>query len=219
MPPVLPRRVADPDPAARAAEHVARAILAAPAEFHVAFPGGPGTSRLLARLARYKLPWEKLVAWQADERVAPDFDEARHYTRLYAALAVPARFVPIPVDPARDPSGETAARRYAELLALPPTRGVLDLVLLELGPAGESGALFPGDPALRSPQGDTLASGPWAGHRHVGLNLPALARARELVFLAEGDSGHAVAARVSSGDVALPAGRLRHPRATVFAPA
>ncbi|MBM4392823.1 MAG: 6-phosphogluconolactonase [Deltaproteobacteria bacterium] len=216
---MLPRRVADPDPATRAADHVAHAILAASTEIHVAFPGGPGTSRLLARLARYRLRWEKLVAWQADERVAPDFDEARHYTRLFAALAVPARFVPIPVDPARDPSGETAARRYAELLALPPTRGVLDLVILEFGPGGESGALFPGDPALRAPQGDTLASGPWAGHRHVGLNLPALARARELVFLAEGEAGRDVAARVAAGDVAVPAGRLRHPRASIFAPA
>ena len=52
--------------------------------------------------------------------------------------------------------------------------------------------------------------GTWAGHRHVGLNLPALARARELVFLAEGEAGR---------DVAVPAGRLRHPRASIFAPA
>ncbi|MBM4393733.1 MAG: hypothetical protein FJ090_21615 [Deltaproteobacteria bacterium] len=53
----------------------------------------------------------------------------------------------------------------------------------------------------------------------MGLNLPALARARELVFLAEGEAGRDVAARVPAGDVAVPAGRLRHPRASIFAPA
>lgn len=205
----------DPDPAARVAEHVARGVLAGPSQ--VAFSGGKSPWRMVELLCRYALPWENLTAWQVDERVAPDFDEARNYTHLFARLTVPVKIQAIPVDVSADPSGERAARRYAELLALPPARGTLDLVHLGLGDDGHTASLFPGDAALRLRDEAVVAVGPFLGHRRVTLTLPTIARARELVFLVTGASKREALRKLLAGDTSIPAGRIRHPRCVVYA--
>ena len=212
---MLPRLVVDADPTARAAEHIARRVRVGPAQ--VAFSGGRTPWRMVDQLARYDLPWENLTAWQVDERVAPDFDEARNYTHLFAKLAVPAKFQPIPVDAKGDPTGTRAARRYAELLALPPARGTLDLVHLGLGDDGHTASLFPGDAVLNLREGGAVAVGPYLGHYRVTLTLPAIARAQEIVFLVTGSSKREPLRKLLAGEVSIPAGRIRHPRCVVYA--
>jgi 6-phosphogluconolactonase len=209
--------VVDADPAARAAEHLAQVVLGAQRDVALAFSGGKSPWRMVETLAKYPLPWPRVSAWQVDERVAPDFDDARNYTHLFARLPVPARFVPVPIDAKADKTGAKAAARYAAMLQGPATRGVLDLVHLGLGDDGHTASLFPGDPALKLRDVDVAAVGPHLGHRRVTLTLPAICRARELVFLVSGASKREPLRKLLAGDVSIPAGRIRHPRCVVYA--
>lgn len=199
------------------ADFIAQRLIRASRPMHVAFSGGKSPNAMFTQLALHPIPWEQVTVWQADERVAADFDEARNWTHLWARLAVPAKFSPIPIAAIGDPQGVAAARRYDEMLAMPATRGVLDLIHLGLGNDGHTASLFAGDPVLRRREPDVAAVGPYLGHHRVTLTLPAIARARALVFLVTGAEKRAVLHQFLAGDVKIPAGMLRHPDFTVFA--
>ena len=214
---MLGKLVVEADAPRACAHFIAQRMIRAGHEVHVAFSGGKSPNRMFEHLSAMPVPWEDVSIWQVDERVAPDFDDARNWTHLWSRLAVPAKLVPIPIDAAGDPRGTFAAHRYAELLANPATRGVLDLVHLGLGDDGHTASLFPGDPILRKREPDVSAVGPYLGHSRVTLTLPAIARARALVFLVTGESKREVLKRLLAGDTKIPAGMLRHPDFTVFA--
>ncbi len=215
---MTPRLIVCHDPAERAAAHLARAAQASGELFHVAFSGGRTPWRMVEALASFDLHWARLWAWQVDERVAPCGSEARNATQLYARLPAPVIRRPVPVDPARDPSGEAAARAYADDLR-GSTGGALHLVHLGLGDDGHTASLFPGDPALERDDVDVVAVGPHLGHRRVTLTLGALHRAGELVFLVTGAAKRPRLAQLLDGDASIPAGRIRHPRCVVYADA
>jgi 6-phosphogluconolactonase len=214
---LLGRLVVDADAPRACAHFLAQRLIRAGRPMHVAFSGGRSPWKMVEQLVLVPLSWEQVTVWQVDERVAPDFDEARNWTHLWSRFAVPAKFAPIPVDAKADPEGTAAARRYAEMLGGPATRGVLDLVHLGLGDDGHTASLFPGDAALKLREPDAVAVGPYLGHRRVTLTLPALARARALVFLVTGATKRQRLKQLLEGDVRIPAGRLRHPDFTVFA--
>ena len=214
---MLANLVVEADAARACAHFVAQRVIRAARPMHVAFSGGRSPNKMFEQLSPLPIPWEQVTIWQVDERVAPDFDDARNWTHLWARLAVPAKFSPILIDAAADPRGEAAARRYADLLAGPATRGALDLVHLGLGNDGHTASLFPGDPVLRRREPDVFAVGPHLGHYRVTLTLPAIARARAIVFLVTGADKREMLKRLIAGDVDIPAGMLRHPDFTVFA--
>jgi 6-phosphogluconolactonase len=214
---VLAKLIVERDAPRACADFIAQRIIRAARPFHLALSGGKSPWRMVEQLAPKPVAWEQVSIWQVDERVAPDFDDARNWTQLWSRLAVPARFCPIHIDHLADPLGDASAVRYAEMLAGPATRGVLDLVHLGLGADGHTASLFPGDPALRRREPDVAAVGPYLGHRRVTLTLPAIARARALVFLVTGADKNAALKQLLAGDVKIPAGMLRHPDFTVFA--
>src|SRR5580658_6268712 len=119
--------LADPDAVARAgaafvAER-ARVAVAANGSFHFAVSGGHTPWAMFAELAAETVPWESVVIYQVDERVAPPGDPDRNLTHLTKALgSAPAQVRPMPVN---DSDLAAAAASYAA--ALP---GHFDLVHL-----------------------------------------------------------------------------------------
>jgi 6-phosphogluconolactonase len=135
-----------------AAAHVAErlAVAARRGNAAVVLPGGRGGRPfMLALAARGEVPWARVDVFFTDECWLPDADPRRtwHVAResLLAPRAVPAdRVHPIVVG-AHDAA--SAAATYRALLAGQPA---LDVVVLELGAAGEIAAVAPGSAAARS---------------------------------------------------------------------
>ena len=132
------------------------------------------------------------VMWFSDERcVAPD-DERSNYGMVKAALLDPLDDRPLPtVHRMRGELGphEAADEYERELRAAGPPR--FDLVLLGIGGDGHLASMFPDQDSLA--ERSRLALGvEQAGLEpyvpRVTLTLPALVTARQIVFLATGES-------------------------------
>lgn len=136
--------------------------------------------------------------WIGDERcVAPD-DELSNFAMIKRSLLDPLADVAQPV--VRRIKGElgpdeAAADYERELQAAGPPE--FDIVLLGIGPDGHTASLFPDQDSLA--ERDRLVVGvPKAGLEpyvaRVTLTLPALANARQVVFLVVGESKAAAVA-------------------------
>ena len=202
--------LADPDAVARAgAEYVAErahAAVAASGSFHFAVSGGHTPWAMFAELASLTVPWEAIVIYQVDERVAPPGDPDRNLTHLTAALgSAPAQVRAMPVN---ESDLAAAAASYAAVLP-----GQFDLVHLGLGPDGHTASLVPGDPVLSVT--DRLAAAltqPYQDHVRMTLAYPALARARQILWLVTGDDKKEPLARLLAGDQDDPGRPVSRPR-------
>jgi 6-phosphogluconolactonase len=159
-------------------------------------------ARLFQALGEEDVPWERVAIFQVDERVAPPGHPDRNLSELLAALTDEARpdLRPMPVD---DPDLETAAARYAAEL---PDR--LDLVHLGLGEDGHTASLVPGDPVLQVRDLLVAVTGEYQGRKRMTLTYPALARAREIVWLVTGERKREPLAKLLAGDESIPAVRV-----------
>lgn len=183
-------------------EEAARAALGR-SSFTIAFSGGRSPWAMLTALDPDALGEPGTTIFQVDERVAPEGDEARNLTNLRRSLSSAAaeRLLPMPVD---EDDLEDAAERYAA--ALPAS---IDLVLLGLGPDGHTASLVPGDPVLEvGDRAVALTGGEYQGHRRMTLTYPALAAAREVLFLVVGEDKREALAKLRAGDRSIPAGRV-----------
>src|SRR5215468_10441187 len=112
-----------PDPAAVAAAEVARDVIAADGVFRFAVSGGHTPWAMFAELTKQQVPWDSVVIYQVDERVAPPDDPDRNLAHLRRALGqAPAQVWPMPVN---ESDLEAAAADYAASLP-----GEFDLVHL-----------------------------------------------------------------------------------------
>lgn len=215
--------------AQRGAEEIAAAAresVAAHGRFAFAVSGGRTPWRMLAWLAEMRdVPWHAVHVFQVDERVAPDGDPARNWTPLEDALL---SYAPIPpaqahamaVGECRDDADlAAAAAAYArELEAVCGRPPVLDLVHLGLGADGHTASLPPGDPLLDVTDADVaFTAEPFQEHRRVTLTLPAIARARRVLWIVTGSEKRAALARLLAGDTSIPAGRVPTRQALVLA--
>lgn len=208
--------------ARRAAAVIAEAARRAVAErgrFVLATSGGTTPWRMLGLLAEEDVPWAAVHLLQVDERVAPAGDEARNLTHLRASLlerlaTPPAGVHPMPVE---SPDLEAEAAAYAQTLrdvaGDPP---VLDLVHLGLGADGHTASLLPGDAALGVRGAEVAATGPYQGRRRLTLTLPALHRARFILWVVTGAEKAGALASLLRGDRAIPAALVRRDRALVL---
>ena len=206
--------LADPDAVARAGAAFvaewARAAVAASGSFHFAVSGGHTPWAMFAELASQTVPWDAVVIYQVDERVAPADDPDRNLVHLNKALgSAPAQVRAMPVN---DDDLTAAAAAYAAVL---PER--FDLVHLGLGPDGHTASLVPGDPALSVTDRLVALTRPYQGRVRMTLTYPGLARARQVLWLVTGADKKEPLARLLVGDTAIPAGRVEAAASLVMA--
>lgn len=165
---------------------------------------------MFANLASETVPWEKVVIYQVDERVAPPEDPDRNLHHLREALgAAPAQVQAMPVN---DGDLEGAAAAYGALL---PDH--FDLVHLGLGPDGHTASLVPGDPVLGVTDRLVALTRPYQERVRMTLTYPALARARQILWLITGGDKKDALAKLLSGDTTIPAGRVHADASLVLA--
>jgi 6-phosphogluconolactonase len=195
--------------ASRAAELIAAAGAAAAAErgsFSFAMSGGRSPWSMLAILGDMEeMPWAETELFQVDERIASPGSEDRNLTHMVLGLSMEHQSAlrPMPVTN-RDLDG--AAHEYDTSL---PER--LDLVHLGLGPDGHTASLVPGDPVLEvDDRRVAITTNEYQGHRRMTLTYPALAEAREIIWLVTGEEKRTPLQQLLAADPAIPAGRVRN---------
>jgi 6-phosphogluconolactonase len=176
---------------------LAIAELAAPRQgrFSLFLSGGPTAQGCYARLAelgagRTDLGWGGVDVYLGDERcVPPDDPDSNH--RMIAETLL-AAVGPVGSD---NPMYERGTPDEAALGYQATIGGLdrFDLVHLGLGPDGHTASLFPGSPALSVDDPGVLVVAnrdPRANNPHdrITLTLPAIARARLVVFTVSGSS-------------------------------
>ncbi len=165
---------------------------------------------MFAELASEDVPWASVVIYQVDERVAPADDPDRNLHHLREALGTaPAQVRPMGVE---EPDLEAAAAGYAA--ALPEH---FDLVHLGLGPDGHTASLVPGDPVLVRDRPFGGLTQPYQDRVRMTLTYPALARARQILWLITGEDKKAPLAKLLAGDTSIPAGRVEAGASLVLA--
>jgi 6-phosphogluconolactonase len=209
--------VADEKSAARrAAELIAGAGREAVAErgaFSLAMSGGRSPWAMLALLGEDEsMPWAETELFQVDERIASPGSEDRNLTHMVLGLSMDHQVALRPM-PVTQRDLEAAAREYEE--ALPPP---LDCIHLGLGPDGHTASLVPDDPVLDvTDRRVALTETAYQGHHRMTLTYPALAEARQVVWLVTGPDKRDALARLLTGDPLIPAGRVRNERMSVVA--
>ena len=209
--------VADAQAAAqRGAELIASAGRAAAEErgsFSLAMSGGRSPWAMLGILGEMEeMPWAETGLFQVDERIASPGSEDRNLTHLVLGLSIDhqASLRPMPVTK-RDL--DAAAREYEGAL---PER--LDVVHLGLGPDGHTASLVPGDPVLDvTDRRVAITETSYQGHRRMTLTYPALAEARQIVWLVTGEEKREPLAKLLAADSSIPAGRVENDEMTVVA--
>jgi 6-phosphogluconolactonase len=193
-----------------AQEAAARLATVASAGGQIALAGG-STPRRAYELAAARQPdWGRAEVWWSDERCVPAEDARSNYAMAKEALLDRLQVAPRAAHRIRgelDP--EAAAGEYDRLFDGRP----LDLAILGLGPDGHTASLFPGSPALQEDERWVVAADPGLEPfvPRVTMTLPALARTRVILFLAEG-LGKAEAAERAFGagpDRSTPASLVR----------
>jgi 6-phosphogluconolactonase len=200
----------------RAAELIAAAGAEAAAErgrFAFAMSGGRSPWAMLAILGELEqMPWDRTELFQVDERVAAPGDEARNLTHMVLGLSMDhqATLRPMPVT---QRNLDAAAREYEASL---PDR--FDLVHLGLGPDGHTASLVPGDPVLGvSDRRVAMTETAYQDHRRMTLTYPALAEARQIVWLVTGPDKRDPLQKLLAEDESIPAGRVRNDKMIVVA--
>jgi len=186
----------------------------------LALSGGRAAEAMLHALAREPLDWGAVHVAQVDERVAPAGSDERNLSLLQRGLSGPS-LLPRPnlhAMPVDDGDLDAAAERYAATLAqLAGSPPVLDVVHLGIGADGHTASLAPGDPVLSVTDAEVAVTGLYRGRRRMTLTLPALNRARRIVWLVTGADKAPVLARLQAGDATLPASRIAVADARLYA--
>lgn len=192
------------DVAKRAAEYVAacaRQTVAESGRFTFAVSGGKTPWNMFQHLANEDVPWQDVVIFQVDERIAPEGDPARNLTGLRESL--PDAQVEIVAMPVLSADHDAAAAIYAGML---PER--FDLIHLGLGADGHTASLIPNDPVLEVSDRDVAVTEPYQGHQRMTLTYPVLNRAKWVMWLVTGESKVEALRQLRARDHAIPAGRV-----------
>lgn len=200
----------------RAAELIAAAGDEAAGErgrFAFAMSGGRSPWAMLAILGDLEaMPWDRTELFQVDERVAAPGDQDRNLTHMVLGLSMAHQPALRPM-PVTQRDLDAAAREYEASL---PER--LDLVHLGLGPDGHTASLVPGDPVLEvSDRRVAMTGTEYQGHRRMTLTYPALAEARQVLWLVTGPDKREPLQKLLAGDESIPAGRVRNENVIVVA--
>jgi 6-phosphogluconolactonase len=195
--------------AKRAAELIAAAGQRAVADhgsFSFAMSGGRSPWAMLAILGDLEeMPWAETELFQVDERIASPGSEDRNLTHMVLGLSMDHQSALRPM-PVTNRDLDAAAHEYDTSL---PER--LDLVHLGLGPDGHTASLVPGDPVLEvDDRRVAVTTNEYQSHRRMTLTYPALAEAREIIWLVTGEEKRDPLRQLLAADPSIPAGRVRN---------
>ncbi len=198
-----------------AAEYVceiAHVAVAAHGTFNFAVSGGTTPWAMFNKLTALNVPWEDVVIYQVDERVAPLDDPARNLTNLTISFATVS--VSIKAMPVNHGDLAAATQQYGREL---PER--FDLIHLGLGSDGHTASLLPGDSVLDVDDRPVALSGPYQGHRRMTLTYPALAQADQILWLVAGGDKATALSLLLRADPSIPAGRVVAAQSLIMADA
>jgi 6-phosphogluconolactonase len=185
------------DAEAAARDVAERLAAAARAGGNVVITGGGTARRAYELAAELEQDWSAVELWWSDERCVPPDDENSNYGMVKTAL-----LDRVTVGAAHRMRGELGREQGAEEYEreLGPLAG-FDLMLLGLGPDGHVASLFPEQPPLEEAERRVIGSEaklePYVDR--ITLTLPMLRSARELLFLATGESKADAARRAFAG--------------------
>lgn len=179
--------------------------------------------RALARRADDgSVDWADIEFWWGDERFVPEDSDERNAKQARQALldhvAVNQDLVhEIAADDGIDI--DAAALHYGEKIRRHPAEG-FDIVMLGIGPDGHIASLFPGFEQLHVTD-DLVVSvdeSPKPPPRRITLTYPALSQAKEVWFVAAGESkADAIAQAVTGADFQkIPAAGVRGSSRTIW---
>jgi 6-phosphogluconolactonase len=202
--------------ARRAAELIAAAGQRAVADhgsFSFAMSGGRSPWAMLAILGDLEeMPWAETELFQVDERIASPGSEDRNLTHMVLGLSMDHQSALRPM-PVTNRDLDAAAHEYDTSL---PDR--IDLVHLGLGPDGHTASLVPGDPVLEvDDKRVSVTTNEYQGHRRMTLTYPALAEAREILWLVTGEEKRDPLQKLLAADPSIPAGRVRNDSMSIVA--
>src|SRR5438067_1029161 len=166
---------------------------------------------------RDAVPWDALHLFWGDERCVPPDHPDSNYRMAREALIDRAPIPAANVHRVRTEEGSAAAvaaydeRELRTFFAL-EVEDVprFDLLLLGMGPDGDTASLFPGSPALDETRRLVVPNRiDYMPHERVTFTFPVLNAARVIAFLIAGRDKAESVARALNGDPAVPAGRIR----------
>jgi 6-phosphogluconolactonase len=206
--------------AAKLIAKAAQEAVATRGQFVMAVSGGKTPWIMLRDLAQQEVPWNGVHVVQVDERIAPDGDPDRNLTHLRESLLEhsPLRPEQIQAMPVESEDVEAACAQYAlTLKAIAGSPPVLDLVHLGLGPDGHTASLVPRDAVLDVKDTDVALTRIYQNRRRMTLTYPIINRSRRVLWLVTGSEKAGMLARLHTGDVSIPAGRVSRNHAVVLA--
>jgi len=188
----------------------------------IVLSGGSTPRRAYTLLGGYRLDWQKVWFFPADERCVPRDDALSNYLMIKQAFRKGGQRDVLNLYRVKGELGAaTAAREYREAVApwLAKGGGGIDLALLGIGGDGHIASLFPGSEALADETGEVVSvdrPGLEPMVPRVSLSLGALNRAAEVwhLFSTEGKEAIVRAVRDGSGD--YPFQKLSPRERTVF---
>jgi 6-phosphogluconolactonase len=167
--------------------------------------GGTTPRRCYEILAGMPLKWGRVTVLFGDERCVPPSDVESNYRMAKESLLDKVAPFTVHRMPAELGADEAAAA-YDRLVA---RLGLLDLVLLGVGPDGHTASLFPGHPGLQA-RGWAVAvhDAPKPPPDRVSLTLGTLQSAHRVLVLATGADKAGAVERAKRAEV--PAGMVPH---------
>jgi 6-phosphogluconolactonase/glucosamine-6-phosphate isomerase/deaminase len=173
----------------------------------LALSGGSTAPPMISALLDDDVPWDRVEAWQVDERIAPDGDDSRNAIQLedLSGRCV-VHLMPVTASDLRG-----AARRYAT--RLPPR---FDVVHLGVGDDGHTASWPPGQRELAQSERRVELVGEFHGQPRMTLTRSAVDAARARVVLARGASKRPVIERWLLGDDELPISWVRRTATWIY---
>jgi len=174
-------------------------------------------NQLWARDYSTRMPWKHIHLFWGDERYVPPDDDRSNYRMARETLISRVPVTPENVHPmltSFDKPDEAARDYQSKLHEFFGAEPVFDLLFLGVGAEGHTASLFPNSPALAESQRWVLAvEVPAEPPQRLTLTYPALDRARNIFFLAEGEKKreilHAIRREPEGDSSPLPAARIR----------
>jgi len=171
----------------------------------LAVSGGSTAPPMITALLEHDVPWEAVVVWQVDERVAAEGHDARNANQLIA-LPCRVRLMPVVASDLR-----RGARHYATSL---PER--FDVVHLGVGGDGHTASWPPGDRAPIDSERQVELIDDFNGYQRMTLTGRVVNGARSRAVLTVGGSKRTVVERWLLGDESLPVTAVRSTSTWVF---